>query len=688
MTRTETAAQVERPGIGRAEVVAGLLLGLLFLVPLLVYGPIDTEEGALGVFASQIHYRELFHGRWIFWLNELGFGTPLPIGQRLDVHPIFALGSLVSLRVALSALWLTHVAVMAIYFQRLAAALGIAPGLRLALLACYLFSAASVCLFYQTDWASHVVAWTLLPAIVFYLRQAIDWEAEARFWRASLRLALLCGLWVVNSHPGYIGPLALVLTIYVVVAAPPRRAVYACLLIAAALGVAVSAERLYFFATEVRHFPPDAARYTADGQTIAGYGAAALAPFTSLNPNMRLPFIGLVFGAAALVACYRVPATSDRHLRATAVAFASALVLSLLKASSLAPLLVVSAVWTFRDPMIFFGLLAGAAVLQRMQQDVPSRRQLVWLLVVVQLVQQAGTVAVGFEDYYARRNTLEFYRHQLHEDGLAGMLAREARASGPRVYFSGAAQDLARGTLSPYGLHFVTDLVFLGLNPVTAWFKSISMDRLYPSPQLMHGYIHGERDVLDNRALLDVLSVNTIVTTTAEGAPPEGLATVGRIPTEIPPQRPEVVVMSNPDAWPAAVLLSTAARTVEMPRRPSCSHDRALCRDFTALAATRLPDAVTLTASEGHYAARFAPAERERVLFVPATYREEWTASSPGAALPVDPIADAFLGVTVPPQVGSVDLDFRPRTRMALAWFSNLTLAMLLCAFGAVSIRP
>lgn len=190
-------------GVSRREFVAGLVIGLLFLVPLLIYGPFDAEEGALGVFSSQVHYQRLLRGEWLFWLDDLGFGTPMPIGHRLDAHPVFALAAVASLRVALSASWLAHVAVMVVYFLRLAAKTGIRAPLRLILLACYVWSASSVCWFYQNDWVTVVIGWTLYPALVFHLRDAALGEAAARPWTTAARLALLVGFLVLNSHPGY-----------------------------------------------------------------------------------------------------------------------------------------------------------------------------------------------------------------------------------------------------------------------------------------------------------------------------------------------------------------------------------------------------------------------------------------------------------------------------------------------------
>ena len=120
------------------------MLGLAVLAPLLLCGPSDDEEVGLGVFSSQVFYRALFAGHWNFWSNDLGFGTPMPIGQRLDFHPAFALASLVSVWTALCALWIVQVAAMVVYLLRLEVASGIRPPLRTILLACYLFSMPTV----------------------------------------------------------------------------------------------------------------------------------------------------------------------------------------------------------------------------------------------------------------------------------------------------------------------------------------------------------------------------------------------------------------------------------------------------------------------------------------------------------------------------------------------------------------
>ena len=678
---------VDPAHLRRREVLGGLAVGALFLAPLLAWGPWDDEEVGLGIFSSQIYYQAIFRGHWPFWLNDLGFGTPMPIGQRLDFHPVFALASLVSLRVALSAVWLVHVAVMVVYFLRLAAASGIGPPMRMFLLVCYVFSATTTGYFYQTDWVSVQIAWSLYPVIVFYVRQAVTGDDHASFWVRAIRLALLFGFFILNSHPGYLAPLTLVLGVYVVAAMPARRAV-ACLLVALAMAAAVSAERVFTAVSEMRLFPASLPRVTQPGYDVASYAQAIVAPFLLVPYNLRFPFIGVVLGGCAVAAVVRVRQSRDAHARACVVAFAAAIALSCVPASVVAPARVISGVWLFRDPMIFFGLMAAGPVLQRMYES-SSARPWVWGLLLVQVAQQSATIWPAVENWREHQGRLQFYQHQGHREGLANLLVDRAGRFGKRLYLSEDVRTLMRGSLSRHGIHVVTDLVFLGLNPINAWFKGVSMDRLYPSWALMHGQIAGQREVVENGVLLDVLGIDLVLASRGSVDSNGLVATdhVRVVESNRSPTPHDLVLLANPDAWPTAVLMTAGTQHVRLARRPDCAVGGALCSDYATFPPRRLPAPVSLQAIDGVYEARFSPAERERLLFVSATYRPEWRASSPAGPLRVEPVADAFLGVTIPAGVAEVDLAFVPRARIALTVLSGVALAALMAAAAAVAWR-
>ena len=242
----------------RQEVLGYFVLCALFLFPMLRQGPTDDEELALGFFSGQVYYRDLLlHGRWSYWLNNVGFGTPMPLGHRLDFHPVFGLGSLISLRVAVSALWIVQIGVMAVFFRRLLVACGVAPGARLLFFGLYLFSLPRCCSSSPPTGSPRLVPWTLYPVLVYYLRDAVMGGVAKRWWLTTVRLALLFGVWVLDGHPGYLVPLLIVLAVYGVAVARPSLAVYGALAAAGGLAVAISAERIYFLVHEMSLFPKD-----------------------------------------------------------------------------------------------------------------------------------------------------------------------------------------------------------------------------------------------------------------------------------------------------------------------------------------------------------------------------------------------------------------------------------------------
>src|SRR6185295_12969294 len=155
-------------------------------------------------------------------------------------------------------------------------------------------------LLYQTDWVSLFVGWSLFPVLVFYLHRTVrDADGES-IWMAGARLGLLAGIWILNAHSGYLASLALVLAVYALVLSPVRARVYSCLLLAFTLAAAVSAERIWFAASEMQGFPGTLLRATQDGYTLAQHLQAAFVPLIDYPPNPRGPFLGLVIGVAAL----------------------------------------------------------------------------------------------------------------------------------------------------------------------------------------------------------------------------------------------------------------------------------------------------------------------------------------------------------------------------------------------------
>jgi hypothetical protein len=667
----------------RWEFAVAVVIALVILKVQLTYGPFEDEIVQATIMPNQMFYRALFRGEWLYWLNNLGFGSPMPLGDPLMFHPVFApLAAFASLRVTLSAVWIVHSVVMAAYLLRLMAVSGVTgPILRLLLLLLYFCSVQYSFYIYETDWVQMAVTWTLYPVVVFYLRSAIRGGAQTDVWRTAAWLGLVFGFWIINAHPGYIIPLVLVLVVYTVVAAPLDRRVYLCLAVGAVLCAAIASARIYTLLHEVQLFPPGGE--SREGGTPSDYLSALLAPYIPLGG--RGPFIGVGVAIALVVACFMRSSLRDPHLRGCAAALVASILFNLIPHEILARVLPAVGGYLFRDGITFFSVLLAGAVIQR---GFGHHRALVrgaaLALVLLQVFQQYSLV--GGHYFADRGNGLLFYRYQEHPVRLARVLVDRAAEYGPRVYFSELVDEYTRGNLSPDGIHFSSDLVLHGLNPVNGWFKNVSMTTLYPPEALMESFILGDRHVILNPALLDVLGINLVLSTERETGAPPGLRVLDR-PWVHDRGLHDLVLLANPTAWPRAVLLAPEAADLRLPVRPGCGHTAALCLDYEAIARTRLDGDVVLTSIEdGRFVARVPPSDRERLLFMSVLHRPEWRATAAGAHLPVRPVAGAFIGVSVPPAVSHITVEYVPRTQIVLTWFSNIVFFALV-GIALVSLR-
>jgi hypothetical protein len=667
----------------RGEIAVGIALAVLLLVPLLIYGPYDDEIVQATIMPNQVFYRSLFRGEWLYWLNTLGFGSPLPLGDPLMFHPVFGpLAAFASLRVTLSAVWIAHSVLMAVYFLRLLAVSGVAARwLRLVFLFLYLVSEPTVLYFYRSDWVQMAITWSIFPVLVFYMRSALLRAAQERFWWTAARLGLLFGFWVINAHPGYIIPLALLLAVYTIAAAPLDRRVYLCLVAGGIFCVAIASARIYTLLHELRLFPYDG--QARSGGAPSHYIGAFLAPYVPLGN--RGPFIGLGVAAALAVGRFRLKRFRDPHLRGCAAALVASVAFNLTPEAYLARLLPAVGGYLFRDGITFFSLLLAGRALQAW---ISSPRAVLRVAaigaVVLQLFQQTAIEASSFTALSQQANALLFYRHQGHPVGLARVLVDRAAQYGSRVYLSPIVNGSMRRDFSADGIHFSSDLVLHGLSPVNGWFKNVSMAALYPPYALMESTINGDMDVIRNQPLLDVLGVNLVLSTERESGNPRGLIVAER-PRVRAKGINDLVLLANPTAWPQGVLLAPEAATLRLPIRDTCRYNTALCLDYAALKRTRLEGAVALEISAGRYFARVPPADRERLLFISALYRPEWEAMAGATPLSVRPVARAFLGIVVPPQVSDITVTYVPRTQIALTWFSN---SIFFALVGVVFLPP
>lgn len=698
------------------NLAAGSGLSLVFLLLLLIYGPVNIEQYHHSYPASLAFHSSLLEGRFLFWSDGFGFGTPLPLGENFNFHPLFLLTVFLPLRLVFSIFWLTHLTLGAVYFLRLCRRLEIVKPVSFCLLFSYVFSVATVNYSYLNDWPAIFLAWTLFPVLVFYLDHFIETEVWTAPWFGVARLALLFGFTVLNSHLGYLVVLFVVLLVFALVRSRLRPRVIAWLCLAASAILCLTAERLYFVASEMRRFPDGLAREAQDPYAAVDWVRELYRPMTGeivdamldldkerlstvyldRHKGLRVPFLGLViFVTASATAFYVLSPSGRRHLpseflRASVACFLFSFVLSLLPSGCL--LRIPSGMWFFRDPALLFGFLTAGKGLTLWHAARSPGAPWLKAILALQCVQLVLAMAPGMLVVYRHRGgNVQFYSGH-HEETFKQWLGERTHGLGGRLYLSPRiARDLLgeRAVYASLGLLGTGDFNRLGLAPVNGYFKGVSMDTLHPSLFLMMGFIPSDPTVIRSESIFDVLGIDFLLVRADELAAigPEALGHLEPLGNFLVPDLKEpIILMRNQNAWPRAVLYPPAIAELDLDEMNCRGPGLLLCSDLSTLQELRLKGSVELLKGRDGSLSLFTErSDLDRVVVITLTYRSEWQAvGEKGDALRTMAIGEALLGVELPAGTGEVSVSFEPRWRQRLLF---LEVGTALCCLALIARR-
>jgi hypothetical protein len=713
---------------------AVLLLALLVGSPYFIPGVIlpRAEEIDYSLFPLVMWARQLLHGSAPQWNSTFGLGVPWPIPHTMSHTPFVWLFAIVPVLSALGILVVGHSAFQGYYLLRIVRERGYSPGVSTAVVVTVMLGAPLEYLL-QSDAAAVFVAWTLLPAVLYYLFRLMEQptaaEAPRRTYAAAAALGLVVGYGLLNSHAGVF--LAQLLGLGVWALLQPRRLWERRLALALSLLVAcaVGADKILMFGSELRYFPTDLVRlqYGVHGSTAHSAWNLFAKPFTMLGGGMEhlvganlisrtLTFGCFVFGWMACAGT--VWAVAQRHSRASRLlvgAFAIDVFLSFLPKAFLPSAF--SASWTFRDPAILLGVLLIADFCERVLRPRLDRRVFVGIMVA----QTAGAVSSGLIFLYGNQfapapggqpvrlyNDLTDAARTTNLDVLLDRAMRcdsvepRCASAGRRYAISGIAMmsaqrghDVDSGFLTNVGpLH--------GFEDVSALAKGISLDAIHPSQSLPYGLITGDRFqqfqiasprfdwTADDRSLLDFLGIRAIVapvTSGPVGEPPVGMLRSRPVATDLF----RLAVFPNRDAFPRAFFVDTSRLALVRPR-VGCTSRALTCLDVASLTSHTRPweDPIQVQGADDQILMTMIPRPGARTVLVTMMWRPGWHAWA--GTTPIEVVPQwGILRLTIPPGVAEVRLSYHSIAQglaRALTILSIVGCLLGLAVAASVGRRP
>ncbi len=242
-----------------------LIAFILVLTPMFVFGPYDQEEWPNSVWSTLQYVSAIWRGELPpMWSDLLGLGTPMPLGNRLDLSPPFFLYPMLSVRWVIPLFYVFYLGAASIYVWRICLDLRLNLALRTVFGVTFLWSSSTIQLMYSDDWPTLFHDWCLLPILFFYLRRLLLAKENRAALRSMILLGLFGGIWFLNGHLGHMATLALSLSIYALIMISRRSSLK--LLGSLVIALLISSEHLYYLVSETISFPSEVLRNSHGGR--------------------------------------------------------------------------------------------------------------------------------------------------------------------------------------------------------------------------------------------------------------------------------------------------------------------------------------------------------------------------------------------------------------------------------------
>ncbi len=658
-----------------------LLAGLLFGA-----NP-DDEELRSAMLATWLHARALAGGVYPYWTSALGFGLPHPLVPAFTLDPVLPLFALLPPDRATTILYGVHAVVGVAGCWLLTRAAGAHRWAAALAAATWALASPSQNYVITDFWPAEFVGWSIAPWLLLTAMRLLEATSRRAAWRAGVAHGLVAGLMVANGHPGHV-PVFFAALAAMYLATPARTwRVRGPLLAALAVGAAVAAPTLVHVITEYLRFPPLPRENYGDTMTWADLWDLFARPFPvgSLDAMMlhvrertaRVPFYGGPMAVLTL-ACLAGLGRRAEHRGLVVACVACAVLVNM---PGLRTFEWLSATFLFRDPLILTGIVLGAVAWQRVAS---MRPRLAVALAVAQLAIMA-LATWPFVEYALKPSTREGapVRLQLAETPLVQALHRHAATDSRRWYIAARLDALVNDKQMRRDGIGRNSLAFHGIPVANGLFKGVSVDPIHASRALPYGRVEGSETAAAQPELLDVLGIRFVLALADEPVAPT-LRQVGQVPST----HGTVRILVNDTAWPDAVFVDPAVRTMTLPGG-GCDGEALFCKDVASLAAARqVTDPVRTTREAAGLTIRVLPTAAERLLLVTEMFRPGWEADAAGHRARVEPLAGALVGVAVPPGVDRVTLTFRPPLRVWAVRMSSVTLVLALGFVLAGGRRP
>ncbi|MGZ6248006.1 MAG: hypothetical protein ACXWMC_00090 [Syntrophales bacterium] len=680
-----------------------------------------TEELEYSIIPLIVYAKQLLHGTVGYWYGNAGLGIPWPIPHTMTHVPTILLFAFAPAFTAVGTTVLVHAAVSGFYVLRIADRFEFSQSVAVAFLFT-LLAAAPLEYLYVSDATAAYIGWTTLPIVFYYLCELIHGQYQRRVMlKRALALGIILSYGVLNGHSGIFLTYLIALCIFVFAHGRLILSRMGWFILAAAIIVAISGEKVLFLTQEMAYFPPTVPRlqYWLNGglkdelwnlfikplfiptRSALSNPGLLVQEFVNANWMSRSITFGPIFALLATIGATKIASAPMK--RPLLISFWVCMVLMLWPISLLPKL--ISATWTFRDPAILFGTVLAAWTLdERVKRNAPTcwmkPQRLAMAQTILAIIAAFPFVYGSWFRESPTSYTVEKYNSivaSIDNAPILGELNRVLSSNednhgfdhiGYRFLASSRVKSLMErdeivdvGGLSNVGIvHDMEEVSFIS--------KGVSQDEIHPSQSLPYGLITGERFrnwrynddkrgdwTIQDQALLTFLGIRALVVATDEHVTIPNLI---KGPAFIARDGTKLTVYRNDSVLPRAFFVESKQLESVQPRS-NCSATHLTCLDLSTLVTSINPAVrpVNLWQDQKQITMTFSKANQIQELILTIMYRPEWTIKP--QFLSLQPVSfHGIIRIAIPPGVDGLSMEYRPLGRIVARTVSICTLILTL----------
>jgi hypothetical protein len=652
-----------------------VLLGawLFFALPFVAVGPNDVEDFYTAVATTKMTIDSMAEGAWPFWNMDSMLGVPQPFRFHFITHPLSPLCRIGDCAEVLRGIAALHVLIGAVFTVLLVRRLTSDEIVAALAGFTFIFSSSIVQITYVDDWSTTAIRTSSLPVLIYSAYALLNTERPREALRWSLVLGGTAGFLLSMSFPFAVFAAT---AAYLLVQPRATYLRWQWVLLAAAVGVLISAGHVYHLAEQYRLTPLHVGRDDHSEPSLSNYAwSTFLRPFPMplVDPTWRTVFFG---GPLAIAAVAGLLTVKDAALRPFKLALLASVALMWVPEPWLFNLMTQR--WGYRAGVNMFGMVLGAFVIAQLRR----RRRYAWLAYGA-MALQVGVLLAAFWPLWAGavrawRDPREMERGKRVKqvDGVTGELVALEQAHPGRVAFAPNAYDLTRRFLLARDTLVPNQLQMSRVPSLYAETHGITTDSISPMQYAFIGMSPPTSTTVTTPATLNVLGVRYVI------AMPDDKVWDGlRL---VKTAAHGVRILENTEAWPEAFFVSNFP-VVPLPRLPKCDHDRFLCVDFAG-GIERQPEPITIDRRRDGMTLRFASSDRPRRIIVTQWYQPYWRVTD-GAARLVR-AGEEFVGLEIPPGEQTITIRYLPVLRATLFFGGIVVEFGVLVLIAWLSRRP